>query len=135
MKHHDSTYHCVQDLTLAQQLARAYLVAAPEQKLLLARRLVYAVLGGSGKGRHYDPVIPEVDNVSVLVPWDEPVFLIRAEHEMGIEAVKTWLAEAKAQNVDPRLLRLVEKQIQEMTNWPVRKLPEFHPPVETTPQY
>ena len=113
----------IQEVGVAQQMARAYLTAPPELKAILGRRLAYEILGNNSKGRWADQPIEAVDHLERHIPQDEPVFLLRAEHSMSVAAMKTWLTEAEKAGVSDELLRLVRTQIKEMENWPTKTLP------------
>ena len=113
----------IQEVSIAQAMARAYLKAPPELKPILGRRLACEILGLRSSGRWMDQPIDEIDPLVRHIPQDEPVFLLRAEHPMSVSALKTWLSEAEQAGVSEDLLKLVRVQIKEMASWPVKTLP------------
>lgn len=51
------------------------------------------------------------------IPADEPVFLLRAQDVCAIPALEAWIARAKAEAVDPRMVDAALAQVEKMRDW------------------
>jgi len=57
-----------------------------------------------------------------IIPEDEPVFLIRAQDEIGIKAVRCYANECEAAGLH-KLATHVREQLGAMKDWEVKKMP------------
>ena len=132
MKHVQESENVVQDLTVAHQLATLLMTPGVSDKAMVARRLAYEVLGFDSRGRHYDPPLTSINEALRLIPWNEPVFLLRAQDPLAVEAVNAWLKAAEHIGIDHRLTDLVRKHVKLMSAWPTKELPVFMTDKTTT---
>jgi len=134
MKHATEQDGVVQDLSVAHQLATLLISPQEGNKAAIARRLAYEVLGFDSSGRYSDAPLTSINEAIRLIPWDEPVFLLRAQDPFAVARVKAWLEEAVAAGIDRRLIDLVRRHIKLMNDWPIRKTPEFVLPKNVLPK-
>jgi hypothetical protein len=52
-----------------------------------------------------------------LIPEDEPVFLLRAQDTLALDAVRSWLRSAERAGVDEKFIAQVEKHYETMLEW------------------
>lgn len=125
MKHADPDYDAIQDTALARQLA-ALVLSQPTGSASL-RRLAQEVLGiedgGLGLGKQ---MIAAGDRTS-MVPFDEPVFLIRGQDLVGGEAVRAWAALAEKAGASPDILKAARDHAARMDAWQPKKVPDMRP--------
>ncbi len=135
MKHADPDYDAIQDTALARQLA-ALVLSQPTGSASL-RRLAQDVLGiedgGLGLGKQ---MIAAGDRTS-MVPFDEPVFLIRGQDIVGGEAVRAWADLAEKVGASADILRAARDHADRMDAWRPKKVPDMRPaapPAATKPE-
>jgi hypothetical protein len=56
-----------------------------------------------------------------LIPEKEPVFLIRAQDNIGWMAVVCWCILAKLVGADKKIIKLAMRQALRMLDWPLKK--------------
>lgn len=125
MKHGRSDYNVIQDLTVAAQLAALVLYGGPDvNKSAAGRQLASEVLGLNTRSRKSDPELLPKDAPTKLIPWDEPVFLVRGQDVLGGETVRAWIKLAEAMGVSPEVLRIVNQHAIRMDDWEIKKVPD-----------
>lgn len=61
-----------------------------------------------------------------IIPFDEPVFLVRGQDILGASTARFWADEAElTQKVDPEMISLVRGLADEMEDWPKKKVPDL----------
>ena len=123
MKHTRGDYSVVQDLTVAVEFARLFLDPTTKNKQAIARRLAYEILGLDSCGRRTDDPIAE-DQHDERIPWNEPVFLIRAQDINSGSAVREWCRLAKEKGASEAIVKIAEDVASQMDLWPVKKVPD-----------
>lgn len=79
--------------------------------------------------RHARPDYDRIQDPAGKIPFDEPVFLIRAQDISGPAVLRFWAAENLKNGGDPEGSRLAVEQATRMEKWPKRKpmdLPKYN---------
>lgn len=58
------------------------------------------------------------------LPPDEPVFLLRAQDALAVEAVERWAIRARAAGVNNHKVNGANAVAEEMLQWPTRRMPD-----------
>lgn len=128
MIHGREDYECIQDNTLAKELARILIrmrINFTSSEGLVAQLLANMILYPD---RNYEKEIKELqlDNFP-RIPNNEPVFLLRAQDPLAVETLENYLARLKElcpENTDTQ--DSIKKQIGRFQEWPVCKI---HPTI------
>lgn len=60
-----------------------------------------------------------------LIPFDEPVFLIRGQDKVGANAVRAWAALARKNGADEAIVQMALNHADKMEAWPKKKTPDL----------
>ena len=66
-----------------------------------------------------------IQDPAMLIPKDEPVFLLRAQDTCAAAAVDFWANMAGNSGVHPAMVRLARQQANRMANWRKHKTPDL----------
>lgn len=69
-----------------------------------------------------------VQDISGIIPDDEPVFLLRGQDILATETLEHYIIRLKAMGGDPRILALLEEHLTKMAKWSMdhsSKLPDL----------
>lgn len=124
MIHGRADYECIQDNTLAKELARILIrmrINFTSSEGLVAQLLANMILYPD---RNYEKEIKELqlDNFP-RIPNNEPVFLLRAQDPLAVETLENYLVRLKELcpgNTDTQ--DSIKKQIGRFQEWPVCKI-------------
>lgn len=70
---------------------------------------------------HARPDYNRIQDPAGLIPEDEPVFLIRAQDELGADIVDAWAMLNEKNNGDHKLTELARDHAARMRAWPKKK--------------
>ena len=124
MKHTRDDYSVVQDFTVAVELARLLLSPNTLNKDAIARRLAYEILGMDSRGRATDTPLWD-DAAFNKIPFDEPVFLIRAQDACSSATVRHWASLAEAYGAEAEIVDIAQRLAAQMEQWPIKKVPDI----------
>lgn len=71
--------------------------------------------------KDYDATIKETTN-GVLIPADEPVFLIRAQDHLGAEIVKLYATRMLGNGGNPKMVAQINEHAKQMEAWGKKKI-------------
>jgi hypothetical protein len=125
MKHADPDYDAIQDTATARQLA--VLVLAQHTVSSPLRRLAQEVLGIEESGLGLDKQIIAAGDRTSMVPFDEPVFLIRGQDVVGGEAVRAWADLAEKAGASADIIKAARDHAARMDAWQPKKVPDARP--------
>lgn len=80
--------------------------------------------GKDGDVKHARPDYNHIQDPTGKIPESEPVVLLRAQDKLAVFALETWCKRAEQSGVDPAFIGTMRAHIEEMMNWPVKKLPD-----------
>jgi hypothetical protein len=127
MKHADPDYDAIQDTATARQLA-ALVLSQPTASGPL-RRLAQEVLGIDDGGLGLDKQMIATGDRTSMVPFDEPVFLIRGQDIVAGEAVRAWADLAEKAGASADILKAARDHAARMDAWRPKKVPDMRPAV------
>lgn len=112
----------VAEVMAARQLAGMVLSfgGLPGTLRLLAQEVLGITDGRGLKGR-----VIATDDKPRLVPFDEPVFLIRGQDVVGGDAVRAWADLAARAGAGPDILKAARDHARRFDAWPVKKIPDL----------
>jgi hypothetical protein len=125
MIHADPDYDAIQDTATARQLAA--LVLSQHTGSGPLRRLAAEVLGIEESGLGLDKQMIAAGDRTSMVPFDEPVFLIRGQDIVGGEAVRAWADLAEKAGASADILRAARDHAARMDAWRPKKVPDARP--------
>lgn len=88
-----------------------------------ARALARDILGMSTL--HPTPQVITTNGTTRVIPYDEPLFLLRGQDIVAPEAVRAWAKSARRVGADPEIIRSAESQATAMEAWRERKIPDL----------
>lgn len=110
------------EVMAARQLAAMVLSFG---KLPGALRLLAQEVLGITDGRGLAGRVIATDDKPRLVPFDEPVFLIRGQDMVGGDAVRAWADLAEQAGAGPDILQAARDHARRFDAWPVKKIPDL----------
>lgn len=123
MIHGRQDYECIQDNTLAKELARILIrmrINFTSSEGLVAQLLAKMILYPD---QNFEKEIKELqlDNFP-RIPNDEPVFLLRAQDPLAVATIEDYLSRLKQLNPDNiDTHNSIKKQIGRFQEWPICK--------------
>lgn len=66
-----------------------------------------------------------IDDNAGLIPFNEPVFLIRGQDKLGAETLRFYADRLKANGGDPKIISSVRRHATRMEKWPVKKFADL----------
>jgi hypothetical protein len=130
MKHADPDYDAIQDTATARQLA--VLVLSQPTGSGPLRRLAQEVLGIEDGGLGLDKQMIAAGDRTSMVPFDEPVFLIRGQDAVAGEAVRAWADLAEKAGASADILKAARDHAARMDAWRPKKVPDMRPAAAPT---
>lgn len=125
MIHGRADYECIQDNTLAKELARILLrmrINFSSSEGLVAQLIAKIILNPE---MDFEKEIKslQLDNYP-RIPIDEPVFLLRAQDPLSVEILKIYLAKIQESDFENKdvLINSVNKQLGLFQEWPIRNI-------------
>lgn len=125
MIHGREDYECIQDNTLAKELARILLrmrINFSSSEGLVAQLIAKIILNPEMDFEKEIKLL-KLDNYP-RIPNKEPVFLLRAQDPLSEEILKTYLSKLKESNFQNKneLINSVNKQLGLFQEWSIRKI-------------
>ena len=125
MIHGRPDYECIQDNTLAKELARILLrmrINFTSSEGLVAQLIAKIILNPEMDFEKEIELL-QLDNYP-RIPHQEPVFLLRAQDPLSEEILKTYLSKLKESNFQNKneLINSVNKQLGLFQEWSIRKI-------------
>lgn len=124
MIHGREDYECIQDNTLAKELARILLrmrVNFTSSEGLVAQLLAKMILYPD---QDFEKQIEQLHlNNFPRIPINEPVFLFRAQDPLAVATIQDYLSKLKELNPSNSNTHIsIEKQIDRFREWPICKI-------------
>lgn len=112
----------LEEVAAARQLAAMVLSfgGLPGALRLLAQEVL-----GITDGRGLTGRVIATDDKPRMVPFDEPVFLIRGQDVVGGDAVRAWADLAERAGAGPDILKAAREHAGRFDAWPVKKVPDL----------
>jgi hypothetical protein len=125
MIHGRADYECIQDNTLAKELARILLrmrINFTSSEGLVAQLIAKMILNPEMDFEKEIELL-QLDNYP-RIPNEEPVFLLRAQDPLSEEILKTYLSKLKESDFKNKneLINSVNKQLGRFQEWPIRRI-------------
>ena len=125
MIHGRPDYECIQDNSLAKELARILLrmrINFTSSEGLVAQLIAKIILNPEMDFEKEIKLL-KLDNYP-RIPNKEPVFLLRAQDPLSEEMLKIYLSKLKESNFENKddLINSVNKQLGLFQEWPIRKI-------------
>lgn len=126
MNHGRPDYEAIRDTTIARQLA-LFALKSPgnADPTCTVNRLAREILG-----LRVDDPVPESVNLftnstTYLMPFEEPVFVLRGQDKLAGDTVRHWAMLAEQIGVKPHMVESALRQAAAMDAWYRKKVPDL----------